>query len=129
MIRIAGVTLNGKKQARFALTPIKGVGKSNIKIILKDVGIQPTITLDELDDQKIIELRNYIESNFLVEADLRRQKQADIKRLMDISAWRGSRHKAGLPVRGQTTKVNSRTVRGNKRGSGSSGKAKPAQKT
>jgi small subunit ribosomal protein S13 len=129
MIRISGVTLDPKKQARFALTPIKGVGKSNVKVILSALGINPTTLLGDVEEEKIIELRNYLESNYLVEADLRRQKQADIKRLIDINSWRGGRHKVGLPVRGQTTKVNSRTVRGNKRGSGASGKAKPAQKT
>jgi small subunit ribosomal protein S13 len=129
MIRISGVTLNSKKQARFAITPVKGVGKNNIKVILDAVGIKPTTILDDVDEEKIIELRNYIENNYLVEADLRRQKQANIKRLIDAGTWRGSRHKANLPTRGQTTKVNSRTVRGNHRGGAPSGKAKAAQKT
>lgn len=129
MIRISGVTLNSKKQARFALTPIKGIGKNNIKLILSAVGIAPDAILNDLDEETIIELRKHIEGNYLVEADLRRQKQADIKRLIDAGTWRGARHKVNLPVRGQTTKTNSRTVRGNKRGAGSSGKPKAAQKT
>ncbi len=129
MIRIAGITLNGKKQARFALTPIKGVGKSNVKVILKELEIDPITKLDDLDDQVINKLRNYIENNYLVEADLRRKVQGDIKRLIDINSHRGYRHKNGLPVRGQTTKTNSRTRRGNVRKTAGSGRAKSADKT
>lgn len=129
MIRISGVTLNNKQQIRFSLSVIKGVGKNNVKDILSSLSISPTSTLDDLSEDKLVELRNHIESNYLIEADLRRQKNSDIKRLIDNGSWRGGRHKANLPVRGQTTKVNSRTVRGNKRGTGASGKAKPAQKT
>lgn len=129
MIRIAGVTLNPNKQIKFALTPIKGVGRSNVKNILAALNIAPEVKLSTLDEQKIIDLRNYIENNYLVEADLRRKVSADIKRLIDLSTWRGSRHKANLPVRGQTTRTNSRTRRGNVRKTGSSGRAKAAAKT
>jgi small subunit ribosomal protein S13 len=128
MIRIASVTINPNKQARFALPLIKGIGKSNVKDILNSLKISFTAKLGDLDEAKIVELRNYIESNYLVEADLRRTQLGNIKRLVDIGSWRGSRHKVGLPVRGQTTKTNSRTRRGNKRSTGSSGKIK-AQKT
>jgi len=128
MIRIASVTLNSNKQARFALPLIKGVGKNNVKKILDALKIEYTTKLSDLDEQKIVELRNYIESNYLVEADLRRLQLGNIKRLIDINSWRGGRHKVGLPVRGQTTKTNSRTRRGNKRSTSSSGKIKP-QKT
>ena len=124
MIRISGVTLNPKKQARFALTPIKGVGKSNVKLILTALKINPVTKMGDLDEEIIVAIRNYIEDNFLVESDLRRKNQADIKRLIDISAWRGLRHKSGLPVRGQTTRTNNRTRRGNRKNSVGSGKIK-----
>lgn len=124
MIRISGVTLNPKKQARFALTPIKGVGKSNVKLILTALKINPVTKLGDLSEEIIVSIRNYIEDNFMVESDLRRKNQADIKRLIDISAWRGLRHKLGLPVRGQTTRTNSRTRRGNRKSSVGSGKIK-----
>lgn len=124
MIRISGVTLNPKKQARFALTPIKGVGKSNVKLILTALKINPVTKLGDLSEDIIVAIRNYIEDNFLVESDLRRKNQSDIKRLIDISAWRGLRHKVGLPVRGQTTRTNNRTRRGNRKSSVGSGKIK-----
>ena len=129
MIRIAGVTLKEDKQARFALTPIKGIGKSNVKEILAHFKIDPTTKLGDVDPKTIIELRNYIETNFIVEADLRRQVQANIKRLIDISSYRGSRHRRGLPTRGQRTRTNSRTRRGNVRRTAGSGRAKAASKT
>jgi small subunit ribosomal protein S13 len=129
MIRIAGVNIKGDKQAKFALTPIKGIGPTNVKVILKKMGISLETKLDDLDEQQIVSLRSEIESNYLIEADLRRFNNANIKRLIDINSHRGLRHKAGLPVRGQTTKTNSRTVRGNKKGAAASGRAKAASKT
>ncbi len=129
MIRIAGVTLKENKQIRFALTPIKGIGKSNVKDVLKHFKIDPTIKLGDVDPKVIIELRNYIENNFIVEADLRRQVQANIKRLVDIKSYRGSRHRNSLPVRGQRTRTNSRTRRGNVRKTAGSGRIKAAAKT
>jgi small subunit ribosomal protein S13 len=114
MIRIAGVIINPNKQARFALSPIKGIGKSNVKKLLKELNIGFEIKLGELTEEKIVELRNHIEKNYLVEADLRRKVQADIKRLVDIKCYRGLRHTLSLPVRGQRTKTNSRTRRGKK---------------
>lgn len=129
MIRIASVSLNSSKQIRFALTPIKGIGKSNVVTILKNLNIDPKSCLDDLSEQELVELRNHVETNYMVEADLRRKTQSDIKRLVDLNSWRGLRHKSGLPVRGQTTRTNSRTVRGNSRKTGSSGRAKSAAKT
>lgn len=129
MIRIAGVSLNDNKQIKFALTPIKGIGKSNVRKILLEFKFTGKETLGGLTEQVIVELRNYIENNFLIEADLRRKVQADIKRLVDLSTWRGLRHKANLPVRGQTTRTNSRTARGNTRKTSASGRAKSAAKT
>ncbi len=129
MIRIAGVTLNPKKQIKFALTPIKGIGKTNVKVVLKHFNIDPTSSLGDLDEQQIIDLRNHIETGYLIEADLRRKTMSDIKRLVDLSTWRGLKHKLNLPVRGQTTRTNSRTRRGNARKTGGSGRAKSAAKT
>jgi small subunit ribosomal protein S13 len=124
MIRIAGVNINDKKQARFALTPIKGIGKSNVKKLLAMLNIDPVSKLNELSEEQLTKLRNTIDEEFLIEADLRRQQQAHIKHLIDIKTYRGDRHHKNLPVHGQTTKTNSRTVRGNKRSSGASGKIK-----
>jgi len=128
MIRIAGVNLNSKKQARFALTPIKGIGPSNVKLILDKLGINPSTKLIDLDDETIVKLRSEIETNYMVESDLRRFDQQNIKRLIDIKSYRGLRHVKRLPVRGQRTKTNSRTVRGNVRAMAGSGRAKAAAK-
>lgn len=129
MIRIAGVTINEKKHIKFALTPIKGVGKSNVHLILKEFGLKSDQTIADLEEQVVIKLRNYIETTFLVEADLRRKTQSDIKRLVDIGTYRGSRHKNALPTRGQRTRTNSRTRRGNVRRTAGSGRTKSADKT
>jgi small subunit ribosomal protein S13 len=83
----------------------------------------------ELDEEKLNEVRTYITANYVTEGDLIRDVKSNIKRLKDIASWRGLRHKAGLPVRGQTTKNNNRTVRGNKRNTAGSGRAKAASKT
>ena len=129
MIRIAGVTIDGQKHIRFALSIIKGVGKSNIKNILTELNLQPEVKMDTLSEKEVADIRSYIENNFLIEADLRRLNMTNIKRLTDIGTWRGKRHKAHLPVRGQRTKTNSRTVRGNTRNTAGSGKNKAAGKT
>jgi small subunit ribosomal protein S13 len=129
MIRIASVTLNPKKQIRFALTPIKGIGKSNVKKVLLELALDGNALLESLDEQMVVKLRNYVENNFTLEADLRRTQQLNIKRLVDIACHRGLRHKAGLPVHGQTTRTNSRTRRGNQRKTAGSGHSKSADKT
>lgn len=129
MIRIAGITINEKKHIKFALTPIKGIGKSNIHIILKEFEFVGNEKISDLEEQLVIKLRNYIETTFLVEADLRRKNQSDIKRLVDIGTYRGSRHKNALPTRGQRTRTNSRTRRGNVRRTAGSGRTKSADKT
>lgn len=129
MIRIAGVNINGKKHARFALTVIKGVGPTNVKVILNNLGLAFDTKLDDLSEEVLVKLRNEIDNIGLLESDLRRFNATNIKRLIDINSHRGLRHKAGLPVRGQTTKTNSRTIRGNKRFTGGSGKLKSATKT
>jgi len=129
MIRIAGINLDSKKQVRFALTPIKGIGKNNVKDILQALNIPFSVRLQDLDDDTINQLRRYIEENYITEAELIRQQKANIKRFIDIGCYRGLRHKNRLPVRGQTTRTNSRTVRGNVRHTGPSGRAKAPSKT
>jgi small subunit ribosomal protein S13 len=124
MIRIAGKNIDDKKQVRFALTPIKGIGKSNIKKLLSMVKLQPNVVLSTLSEDELTKLRNTIDEQFVIETDLRRNQQANIKHLIDIKTYRGDRHHKHLPTRGQTTKTNSRTVRGNKRMTGGSGKIK-----
>jgi small subunit ribosomal protein S13 len=124
MIRISGKNINEKKQIRFALTPIKGIGKNNVKKLLIMMGIQGNTILDTLSEEELTKLRNTIEENFLIESDLRRTEMSNIKHLIDVKSYKGDRHSKNLPVRGQTTKVNSRTVRGNKRNTGGSGKIK-----
>ena len=127
MIRIAGVTIDGQKQIRFALSIIKGIGKSNVKNILTELKIEPTVKMETLSEKEVAEIRSYVENNLIIEADLRRQNLGNIKRLVDIGTWRGKRHKLHLPVRGQRTKTNSRTVRGNTRSTAGSGKNKAAK--
>jgi small subunit ribosomal protein S13 len=124
MIRISGKNINEKKQIRFALTPIKGIGKNNVKKLLIMMGIQGNTILDTLSEEELTKLRNTIEENFLIESDLRRTEMSNIKHHIDVKSYKGDRHSKNLPVRGQTTKVNSRTVRGNKRNTGGSGKIK-----
>lgn len=129
MIRIAGVNLDEKKQVRFALSIIKGVGKNNVKIILDTLKIDPTTKMGALTDSHIQSIRSHIDENYTVEADLTKQTKEHISRLIRIGSWRGLRHKAGMPVHGQTTRTNSRTVRGNVRKTAGSGRAKSAEKT
>lgn len=141
VVRIAGRNISTNKTLKFALTPIKGVGQSNVLNIIEQVYLKfnkdKKFTLADFHKQKISDLteevvvgfRNLIETDYLVEADLRRKVLSDIKRLVDLKTWRGLRHKANLPVRGQTTRTNSRTVRGNVRTTKSSGKIKSPAKT
>ncbi len=115
MIRISGVNIPDEKRIIISLTYIYGIGVSVSKKILKDLGIDEntrTKNISEADAQK---LREKIEKEYAVEGELRHKVKMEIKRLEDIGCYRGLRHKRGLPVRGQRTKTNSRTVRGNKR--------------
>ena len=114
MARIAGVDLPRNKKIEYALTYIHGIGKSASNDILDKVGIDKNIRVNELNDQQIILIRNEI-SNYDVEGELRSVVGRNIKRLMDIGTYRGTRHKKGLPSRGQNTKNNSRTRKGKKK--------------
>ncbi len=115
MARIAGVDLPGEKRIEVALTYIYGIGPATALRILKDAGVQPHIRVRQLSDEDTGKLRNTIEREYKVEGALRSEVAMNIKRLMDIGAYRGLRHRRGLPVRGQRTKTNARTRKGPKK--------------
>ncbi|HHX58712.1 MAG TPA: 30S ribosomal protein S13 [Candidatus Moranbacteria bacterium] len=121
-IRIAGVNLPDEKRIVIALTYVYGIGRSAAEKILDDLGISHDIRSKDLAVEDVNRLRSEVESRHTLEGELKRQKQMNIKRLKDIGSYRGSRHAKGLPVRGQRTKTNNRTVRGNKRVTMGSGK-------
>lgn len=125
MPRIAGVNIPEKKQIWVSLAYVRGIGRSSALEILKKANISPWRRATELTAEEINKLKEIIEKNYKTEGELRREAMMNIKRLKDIRCWRGVRHIKGLPVRGQTTRVNSRTVRGNVRKTVSSGKRKP----
>jgi small subunit ribosomal protein S13 len=113
--RISGVDLPKNKRMEVALTYIYGIGQMKAKQILKDAGVNPDTRTDELADSEISAIRNIIDKEHKVEGDLRRDISMSIKRLMDIGAYRGLRHRRGLPVRGQRTHTNGRTRKGPRR--------------
>lgn len=124
MARIAGVTLPNEKHIAIALTSIYGVGRSLALKILEQVKIAPNRRTQTLSDDEVQQLRALIEKQHRVEGDLRREVFANVKRMKDIGCYRGSRHAKKLPARGQRTKTNSRTVRGNVRRTMGSGRRK-----
>jgi len=113
--RISGVDLPKNKRMEVALTYIYGIGQTKSKQILKNAGVSPDTKTDELVDSEISAIRNIIDKDHRVEGDLRREVSMSIKRLMDIGAYRGLRHRKGLPVRGQRTHTNGRTRKGPRR--------------
>ncbi len=115
MARIAGVDLPNNKRVEIGLTYIFGIGLTTSKQILKDTGINPDTRVKDLTEDEISKLREYIDHNLEVEGDRRRSIAFDIKRLVEIGSFRGSRHKKGLPVRGQRSKTNARTRKGPKK--------------
>ncbi len=125
MPRIAGVNIPENKQIWVSLTYIYGIGRSLSYKILQQCGINPSLKIDRISAEEVNALRSAVESNYKVEGELRREKQMNIKRLKDISCYRGIRHIKGLPVRGQQTRTNGRTIRGNVRRTMGSGR-KPA---
>jgi small subunit ribosomal protein S13 len=125
MPRIAGTNIPEQKQIEISLTHVYGIGRSLSRKILKDAGINPKEKTSDLKAEEINKLRDAVEKKYATEGDLRRRVASDIKRLKEIGCWRGTRHYKSLPVRGQRTKTNSRTVRGNVRKTVGSGK-KPA---
>jgi len=127
MPRIAGVNIPDNKQIEIALTYIYGIGRSLSKKILQEAEINPQTKASQLSIAEINKLRELIEKNYKIEGDLRRERMMAIKRLKDIGTWRGLRHIKGLPVRGQRTKTNTRTVRGNVRKTVGSGRKPPPE--
>ncbi len=129
MARIASVNLPNNKRVEAALPYLFGIGPTLSKKILAITKVNPDTRVKDLTDEEVNKLRRFIEETYKVEGDLKREILGNIKRLKEIGAYRGNRHAKGLPVRGQRTKTNSRTVRGNKRNTASSGKKPSAQKT
>ncbi len=115
MARIAGVDLPRDKRVEIAVTYIFGLGKPSAQAILAETGINPDTRVRDLTEEEVNKLREAIDKNFKVEGDLRREVSLNIKRLMEIGAYRGLRHRKGLPVRGQKTKTNARTRKGPKK--------------
>ena len=112
MARIAGVNIPTNKNVHIGLTYIYGIGKRFSKQICSDLEILDSKRVNELTDDMILKIREYIDKNFTVEGDLRRETSLSIKRLIDLASYRGSRHKKKLPVRGQRTRCNARTRKG-----------------
>ena len=115
MARIAGVNLPNQKRLEIGLTYIYGIGQPTARKVAMDLGLSPDTKIKDLTDDEVTKLRSYIDENLEVEGDLRRDRQQAIKRLSEIGAYRGLRHRRGLPVRGQRTKTNARTRRGARR--------------
>lgn len=112
MARIAGVELPRNKRIEIALTYIYGIGRSRSQEILQRARVSPDKRVEQLTDEEITRLREAVERHYKVEGDLRREVQANIRRLMEIGCYRGLRHRMGLPVRGQRTRTNARTRKG-----------------
>jgi small subunit ribosomal protein S13 len=115
MARIAGVDLPRDKRVEYALPYIFGVGLSRSQEILAEAGVDPNTRVKDLTEAEAQRIREYIDKNFKIEGDLRREIQLSIKRLMDIGSYRGLRHRRSLPLRGQRTRTNSRTRKGPRR--------------
>ncbi len=128
-VRIAGITIPNEKRVEIALTYIYGIGRTTSNRILETAKVSPDTRVKDLGEEEVNRLRVLIEKDMKVEGDLRRDVSANIKRLKDINSYRGTRHAKHLPVRGQRTKTNNRTVRGNVRRTATSGKKMSAQKT
>jgi small subunit ribosomal protein S13 len=127
MARIAGVNLPNQKRLEIGLTYIYGIGQPTARKVAAELGLNPDTKVKDLTDEEVTKLRNYIDSELEVEGDLRRDRQQAIKRLSEIGAYRGIRHRRGLPVNGQRTKTNARSRKGPKKTVGRGKKA--AQKT
>jgi len=115
MARLVGVDLPREKRLEVALTYIFGIGRSRALETLKETGISPDLRVRELCDEELVKLRDWIEANYQIEGDLRREVQADIRRKVEIGSYQGIRHRRGLPVRGQRTHTNARTRKGRKK--------------
>ena len=114
MARLVGVDLPREKRVEVALTYIFGVGRTRAKETLAATGVSPDTRVRDLTDDDLVKLRDFLEGNFKIEGDLRREVAADIRRKIEIGSYEGLRHRRGLPVRGQRTKTNARTRKGPK---------------
>lgn len=128
-MRVAGVTIPRQKRVVTALTYVYGIGSSRAQLILNQAKVDQSVRVKDLTREQEDAIRTIVEKSYTTEGDLRREVVAHIKRLKDIKCYRGIRHSKRLPVRGQRTKTNSRTVRGNVRNIAPSGKKATAQKT
>ncbi|MGI9185580.1 MAG: 30S ribosomal protein S13 [Solirubrobacteraceae bacterium] len=115
MARISGVNIPLNKRVEVGLTYIYGIGRSTSNELLAKVGIEPDRKVRDLTEDEVVQLRDLIDNDVMVEGDLRRERSQSIKRLQEIGCYRGVRHRRGLPVRGQKTKTNARTRKGPKR--------------
>jgi len=122
--RIAGVNLPNQKRLEIGLTYIYGIGAPTARKVAIELGLSPDTKVRDLTDEEVSKLRAYIDANLEVEGDLRRDRQQAVKRLSEIGAYRGIRHRRGLPVNGQRTKTNARTRKGPKKTVGRGKKAK-----
>ncbi len=127
MARIAGVDIPGKKRIIVALTYVYGIGDTRAKHILEQAGVSPDIRAEKLTDDELTKIRTFIDANYQVEGNLRREVSMSIKRLIDTGTYRGTRHKKGLPARGQRTKTNSRTRKGPRKTVAGKKKAAPGK--
>ena len=128
MARIEGVDLPRNKRVEIGLTYIFGIGLPRSQEILANTGVIPDARVKDLTDSEITQLREYINQNYKVEGDLRREVQLNIKRLIEIGSYRGLRHRRGLPVRGQRTRTNARTRKGPKKTVAGRGRRRGAKK-
>jgi small subunit ribosomal protein S13 len=126
MARLAGVDLPREKRLEIALTYIYGVGRTRAAEALAATGVSPDLRARDLGDEELVKLRDYIDANFKVEGDLRREVASDIRRKVEIGCYEGVRHRRGLPVHGQRTSTNARTRKGPRRAI--AGKKKPGKK-
>ncbi len=115
MARIAGINIPLNKRVEIGLTYIYGVGRSQAQQVLKKTGVDPNTYVKDLTDDEVVKLREMIDNDLTVEGDLRRERSQDVKRLQEIGAYRGVRHRRGLPVNGQRTKTNARSRKGPRR--------------
>ena len=115
MARIAGINIPLNKRVEIGLTYIYGIGRSQAQDVLKKTGVSPDTYVKDLTDDEVVKLRETIDNDLTVEGDLRRERSQDVKRLQEIGAYRGVRHRRGLPVNGQRTKTNARSRKGPRR--------------
>ncbi|QQR77979.1 MAG: 30S ribosomal protein S13 [Candidatus Moraniibacteriota bacterium] len=129
MVRIAGINIPDQKRIEIALTSVYGIGLITSRKILQELSLNPDTRSKDLPIEDANRLRDFIEKKYRVEGELRHAVKMNVKRLKEISCYRGIRHQKGLPVRGQRTKTNTRTIRGNVRKTMGSGRRKAAEKT